>query len=137
MHVQRVHNTTFTSGIYFSKASNICFDKTAEFLNPKGIVKTSESGYKYIEDIEIPRTIKYKFLENNFVRKIGEKFDTFIWFKQTQPDTNVTNSHFAMAKIYWADMSKAAAQTKQIIGTSRNSVHEALDKMFQKLNSLG
>jgi len=133
MQVGRIDSTHFTGGVYFSKASNICFDKSADFVTDKLIVKVSEGGYKYCEDIATPKYIKDKFIKNEFIEKLAKKFDTFIWFRQIDQNAKMGNESMAVAKIWWADPSKQMAQSKDIIGTSKKSSEEALDLMFEKL----
>ena len=133
MKVQKpVYNPVFTSGVYFSRASNICFDKTASFANERGM-KVSENGYKYLESLTIPEDVKKKFLNNKFIKEISEKFDTFIWFEQVPANKKWGNGFIAMAKIWWADSSKEAAQRKGVRGISRKSASKALDNMFKEL----
>lgn len=135
MQVQRTgSNPTFTNGVYFSKASNICFDKTATFVNQSGM-KVSENGYKYIENSTIPKQIKDKFLNNEFIKKISEKFDTFIWFDQVPANKKWGNGYIAMAKIWWADPSKNAAQSKGFRGVSKSTSARAVDNMFKELKT--
>lgn len=133
MRVQKLNNnTTFTNGVYFSKASNICFDKGGNFVNPKAFVRTSENGYKYIEDISIPEILKKRLLENEYIKNLAQQFDTFIWHKQFPVDKKKNNGYISMVKIWWADLSKAKGQ-KEIIGVSKTNTDEALENMFEKL----
>ena len=67
---------------------------------------------------------------------MSEKFDTFVFFKslpKEHPD-NVTGSHFSMAKILWADLSKDHAEKRVVYGNSHISQRMATDKMFDNLN---
>lgn len=128
------NNTTFMSGVYFSRASNICFDKGGKFIRDMGLTKVSENGYKYIEDISMSKPLKERFTEKEFINKLAKKFDTFIWHKQIPADEKGGNGFLSMVKIWWADPSESKAGSKEIIGASKNSADEALENMFDKIS---
>ena len=133
MPVQKIQSgVSFTSGLYFSRASNVCFNKDANFVN-KTCMKISESGYKYWESIAVPQPIKERFVNNEFIKALAEKFDTFIWFKEIPANGELGNGNIALAKIWWADTNKKAAQVKVIMGISKDSRTAALESMFNKL----
>ena len=133
MQIQKTNNLNFTNGLYFSKASNVCFNKSADFINKEG-VKLSKDGYKYIEQTKLSKDIKKRFADNKFIKNISEKFDTFVWFCKIPKDKVITGAdNISIARIMWADTTKPSAQVRQVIGVSNKSLDDAQDKMFELL----
>lgn len=132
MQVQKTNNVSFTNGLYFSKASNVCFNKTAEFVNKSGM-KVSKDGYKYIEQV-LPKNVQSMFEKNPFIKGLAEKFDTFIWFSKIPKNSVIDgSSNIALAKVMWADTTKDKAQTKMFFGISHESIKDAQNKLFDNI----
>lgn len=132
MQVQRSNNLPFRSGLYFSKSSQVLFNKTLNFVNKEG-VKISEGGYQYKEHTRIPESIKDMFRRSPFLKTLSKNFDTFVWFDTIPKDGNYDH-HLAVAKILWADPTKKYAQTREIVCTSKKSTAAALKKIFEALD---
>lgn len=120
----------FTSGVYFAKA--VSLNKVPQ-LNKKIGTRISENGYQYIEDTTIPKHIKVNFLNNNFIKKISEKSDTFITYYQAEANKKLGSNFISMAKIWWTDSTKTKPQYKGSRGTSKTSMERAVVKMFKEL----
>ena len=135
MQIQKINSSTaFTSGVYFSRASNICFDKSGKFIRDMGLTKVSENGYKYIEDISIPKQLKERFEGKEFISNLAKKFDTFIWHTQIPASEKENHGFISLVKIWWANPSKGYAESKEIIGVSGKTADDALENMFDKIS---
>ena len=135
MHIQSINSyNPSTKGLYFSKVSNVLFNKDAKYITQKQ-VKISEHGIRYIEDTSIPQKIKERFQNNPFIKELAEQFDTFVFFRELPKghENNLGWGHFSYAKISWADFSKNMAQKRTVDGNSAISVNFATDKMFKNL----
>ena len=133
MQVQRTgSNSAFKSGVYFSKSANIYLKNTGTQIN-NAVTKVSENGYEYLENTSITKPLRDKFLKNKFVKKLAERFDTFVWFEQVPANKKIGSGYIAMARILWADPSKNALQSKGVRGISRSTSQRAVDNMFKDL----
>ena len=135
MHIQDLNSYNPSSkGLYFTKISSVLFNKNAKYITQEP-VKTSEKGIRYIENTEIPKNIKDRFLKIPFIKELSENFDTFIFFREIPKGhrNNFLKEHIACTKISWADFSKEYAQVRRVDGHSPVSEDLALEKMFKNL----
>lgn len=135
MHIQSINSYNPSSkGLYFTKVSSVLFNKNAKYITQEP-VKTSEKGIRYIENTEISKSLKERFLKIPFIKELSENFDTFIFFREIPKGhkNNFLKEHMAFTKISWADFSKEYAQVRRVDGHSPVSEDLALEKMFKNL----
>ena len=140
MRVANVQASNFSPsmkrGLYFTKGSIVLYnqDRNINFVT-KEAVKVSNDDCRYIEDTLIPQSIKDRFANIPFVKKLSKQFDTFIFFREVQigDKNNASGEHLAFANIGWADFSKKMAEKREVIGHSPKSQEAALEQMFNNL----
>ena len=117
----------FGSGVYYTEDSNIGFVKNIKTMAKDG-VKFSEEGYKYHE-AKLPQEIKDRFENNELIKNLSEKYDTFIWFE----DLECGNRNFVISKIMWNPTEENFPQAFPVVGYSEVSREDAIDKMFEAI----
>ena len=137
MRIQSINNNVVSKGLYFTKTSNVLFnkDKSINYLN-NDAVKISEQGFRYIEDTSVAENIKEKFANIPFVKNLAEKFDVFVFFRELPVGhhNNFGNTHFAFSKISWAEIGdKEAAEIRIAKGNSPVLQEYATEKMFKNI----
>ena len=120
------------AGLYFSKTSNVIFNKNANYKTEE-IVKLSQEGFKYIEDTKTPQIIKEKFAKIPFIKNLAEKFDTFIFFREIPKGAYKNFDNFSYTKISWGDTTKKMAEIRRAEGNSPISQTLATEKMFKNI----
>ncbi len=123
----------FKAGLYFSRSSSVLFNRNHNitFRTPDQPQVSSE-GFRYFEDKNIPEELKERFANIPFVKKLAQKFDTFIWTGFSREGV-FGNRNIVVTKIAWADLSKDAAQKECVVAESKISKEDSFDKMFEKL----
>lgn len=120
------------AGLYFSKTSNVLFNKNANYKTGE-IVKLSQEGFKYIEDTKTTQIIKEKFANIPFIKNLAEKFDTFIFFREIPKGLYKNFDNFSFTKISWCDTTKKMAEIRRAEGNSPISQTLATEKMFKNI----
>lgn len=124
----------FKAGLYFSRSSSVLFNRNHNitFRTPDQPQVSSE-GFRYFEDKNISEELKEKFANIPFIKKLAQKFDTFIWTGFSKEGL-FGKKNIVVTKIAWADLSKKAAQEECVVAGSNISKEDSFDKMFEKLN---
>jgi hypothetical protein len=124
----------FKAGLYFSRSSSVLFNRNHNitFRTPDQPQVSSE-GFRYFEDKNISEELKEKFANIPFIKKLAQKFDTFIWTGFSKEGL-FGKKNIVVTKIAWADLSKKAAQKECVVAGSNISKEDSFDKMFEKLN---
>jgi len=120
----------FKAGLYFSKVSNVIFNKEANYITNKP-VKVSSDGFKYIEDTELPEEMKKRFANIPFIYDLAQKFDTFIWTSFSRD--SICGKNAVVTKVSWGDSSQKYAPQKYVVTHSEKSKEDSINKMFENL----
>lgn len=105
-------------------------DRAAEFM-PHEKVSTTPKGIRYLKDTEISESLKERFANNSFIKKMAKKYDTFVWFVESK--TN--DGYRAWAKITQLDNGNTTQAPHYVIGKSRYTQNMATEDMFTALKN--
>ena len=133
MHIQSIRSCgekpTFKA-LYFTKTPTIMLNKTAEFM-PHEKISTTSKGIRYLKDTEISKSLKERFANNSFIKKMAKKYDTFVWFVESK-----TNDGFkTWAKITRVQHGETELPPHYVIGKSEYTQKTATENMFTALKN--
>lgn len=142
MRVQSINNCykqpTMKAGTYFTDSDIVIFNtRDHHYCVPKEILGVSEDGFEYIKDTTTSQEIKDRFTQIPFIKKLSEKFDVFVWFREVplKDDRSGHYDNLSFATILWADPKYKYAQDRKVEGRNTESQELATEKMFENLEN--
>ena len=127
------NRVSFQRGLYFTENPIVLFDKSAKSdFFAKKLVATSKDGFCYVANKMVPNNVKLAIANNEFVKELTEKFDTFVFVRKPFRCSAFDN-YCSHMKIKWFDSLKNTVETRDVVGVSSASKKMALNTMLDKL----
>lgn len=135
----QVHNTVTTPNfrsIYFVKYKPVFNKKLTYTQSVKNeCMQTTKAGIKYIEDINISNDLKNAIKNIPCLKKLSEKFETFIQYDE-KPTNTTKKGYSSKINIYHKEKEYSQTKINTIEGFDNNSYAKARENCINNLENL-
>ena len=135
MKIQPINYSVNSKGVYFTTSKPM--RPITELVTRKtknSIIKTSEQGIRYAEDTKIKPEIKEKFNRINWINKLAENKDVFVFFKTIRKRTKDSPYKYeTLVDIRYLGKDGLNTEGRIVIGASNLTAESAAKNMFSQL----
>ncbi len=135
MKIQPINYSVSSKGLYFTTSKPLRpLTKLVTRKTKNNIIKTSEQGIKYVEDTGIKPEIQDKFTKINWINKLAENKDVFVFFKTIRKRAKDSPYKYeTLVDIRCLGNDGLKTEGKIVIGASNLSAESAIKNIFKQL----
>ena len=126
--IDGAQNSVACKALYFTKTPTVMLDKSAEFMEHEAVSVTKD-GIRYLKDNDIPKKIAEKLAELPFIKKISNKYETFVWFSESKN----LDGYKSWVKISHLKDGNDYLTTHYVVGKNFHGQEIARENLFQNI----
>ena len=135
MKIQPINYSVSSKGLYFTTSKPLRpLTELGARKTTNNIIKISEQGIKYVEDTGIKPEVKEKFAKINWINKLAENKDVFVFFKTIRKRAKDSPYKYeTLVDIRYLGQDGLKTEGRVVIGASNLSAESATKNIFRQL----